>query len=76
LTAREAARMTEAAASRLRELLDGGIPAADITEAVTDAAVVFLLTMRKHGVLDPKWIPACTVMWNGEAAEERVFFGA
>ena len=72
----EAAEMTEAAAAHLVELLEDGLPAADLTEAVTDAAVVFLLAMKRHGISDPKRIPACTVMWNGRDARERVFFGS
>jgi hypothetical protein len=75
LTAREAIRMTEVAAGHLSEILDGGLPAADLTEAVTDAAVVFLLAMRRNGISDPKRIPACTVMWNGPEGRERVVFG-
>ena len=46
--------MTEVAASHLSDILDGGLPAADLTEAVTDAAVVFLLAMRRSGILRPK----------------------
>lgn len=76
LSADEAARMAGTAAAHLSELLDSGLPAADLTEAVTDAAVVFLLAMKRHGIHDPKRIPACTVMWHGEEAQEHVFFGA
>lgn len=76
LTPIEAAKMAEIAADHLTELLESGLPAADLTEAVTDAAVVFLLAMKNHGIHDPKRIPACTVMWNSEEAREHVFFGA
>lgn len=75
LTPSEAAMMAQTAASHLTDLLDTGLSASDLTEAVTDAAVVFLLAMRRSGVTDPKRIPACTVMWSGEDAQERVFFG-
>ncbi|WP_373503936.1 hypothetical protein [Aestuariivirga sp.] len=76
LTAPEAAKMAEVAAGHLADLLDSGLPAADLTEAVTDAAVVFLLAMKRNGISDPKRIPACTVMWNGQESRERVFFGS
>ncbi len=76
LSSAEAAQMTEMAALHLSEILESGLPAADLTEAVTDAAVVFLLAIRKQGVTDPKRIPACTVMWNGHEHREHVFFGA
>ena len=42
----------------------------------TDAAVVFLLAMKRFGVSDPKRIPACTVMWNGQEHREHVLLGA
>jgi hypothetical protein len=76
LSTTEATRMAEHAAGHLTDLLDSGLAASDLTEAVTDAAVVFLLAMKRNGVTDPKRIPACTVMWSGEDAKERVFFGA
>lgn len=64
LSAREAAELSEAAALHLMELLEQGLPAADLPEAVADAAVVFLIAMKRHGIADPKRIPACAVMWN------------
>lgn len=75
LSPTEAEKMTEMAATHLTDILDGGLPAADLTEAVTDAAVVLLLAMRRNGILDPKRIPACTVMWNGHEGREHVVFG-
>ena len=68
----EALELSEAAAFHLVELLEEGLPAADLCEAVTDAAVVFLIAMKRHGISDPKRIPACTVMWTGETGRERV----
>lgn len=76
LTSPESVRMTEAAATHLAEMLETGLHSSDLTEAVTDAAVVLLLAMRRQGIADPKRIPACTVMWNGLEGRERVFFGA
>jgi hypothetical protein len=72
----ECLEMAEKAADHLTQILDSGLSSADLTEAVTDAAVVLLLSMRRNGVTDPKRIPACTVMWNGHEGRERVFFGA
>ena len=76
LSAREAAELSECAALHLMELLEEGLPAADLSEAVADAAVVFLLAMKRHGIADPKRIPACTVMWNLAAGREHVSLGS
>jgi hypothetical protein len=76
LSPAEARRMSEVAAAHLGDLLESGLPAADLTEAVTDAAVVFLLAMRRSGIADPKRIPACTVMWNGQSGREHVMFAS
>lgn len=64
LSPAEAADLSETAALHLMELLDEGLPAADVAEAVADAAVVFLIAMRRQGISDPKRIPACAVMWT------------
>ena len=40
--------------------------------AVVDAAVVFLLAMKRHGVSDPRRIPACTVRWALHGERESV----
>jgi len=76
LSAMEAANMTEAAGHHLVEILEGGLATADLTDAVTDAAVVFLLAMKRYGISDPKRIPACTVMWHGQDGQGHVFLGA
>ncbi|MEI7600480.1 MAG: hypothetical protein WCJ41_14315 [Aestuariivirga sp.] len=72
LTASEAAELSDAAALHLMELLEEGLPAADLSEAVADAAVVFLIAMKRHGIADPKRIPACAVMWNLHAERAHV----
>lgn len=72
LSVSEAAELSEAAALHLMELLEQGLPAADLPEAVADAAVVFLIAMKRHGIADPKRIPACAVMWNLHAERARV----
>jgi hypothetical protein len=76
LTATESIRMSEVAAGHLSDILESGLSSSDLTAAVTDAAVVFLLALKRNGISDPKRIPACTVMWNGDGGEERVVFGA
>ena len=76
LSAQEALRMSEVAGNRLAEIIESGLTSADLTDAVTDAAVVLLLAMKRYGVKDPKRIPACTVMWNGQEGQERVLLGA
>ncbi len=76
LSAAEALELTEAAAAHLAELLEDGLAAVDLAEAVTDAAVVFLLAMRRQGICDPRRIPACSVRWNGREAREQVVFSA
>lgn len=76
LSPKETTRMAQVAASHLTSILDSGIGAADLTDAVTDAAVVLLLAMRRQGIADAKRIPACTVMWNGQEGRERVLLSA
>lgn len=68
----ELRKMTDAAASQLCRILESGLDTADLTEAVTDAAVVLLLAMKRRGISDPERIPPCTVMWHGQDARERV----
>ena len=72
LSARESAELSEAAALHLIELLEDGLPAADIADAVADAAVIFLIAMKRQGIADPKRIPACAVMWNLHAQRAHV----
>ena len=72
LSARESAELSEAAALHLIELLEDGLPAADIADAVAVAAVIFLIAMKRQGIADPKRIPACAVMWNLHAQRAHV----
>lgn len=76
LSTSELAALGEVAVGSLTELLEGGLSTADLAAAVTDAAVVFLLAMKRHGISDPKRIPACTVAWPGNGRRERVRFSA
>ena len=64
--------MTTLAGQRLSEMLEENLDAEDLTELVSDAAVLFLLAMRRFGVSEAERIPACTVKWNGQEATESV----
>ena len=64
--------MTTLAGKRLSDMLEDNLDSEDLTDIVSDAAVLFLLAMRRHGVDDAKRIPACSVKWNGQEAIESV----
>lgn len=64
--------MTTLAGQRLSEMLEENLDTEDLTELVSDAAVLFLLAMRRFGVSEANRIPACTVKWNGQEACESV----
>ncbi|NJM28802.1 MAG: hypothetical protein HC855_00485 [Rhizobiales bacterium] len=76
LSMSELNNMAELAGRRLTELLDDNLESGDLTDLVTDAAVLFLLALRRHGVDDANRIPPCTVMWNGQEGRERVLMRA
>ena len=64
--------MTTLAGKRLSDMLEENLDSEDLTELVSDAAVLFLLAMRRFGVSEANRIPACTVKWNGQEATESV----
>ncbi len=64
--------MTTLAGRRLSDMLEDNLDSEDLTDLVSDAAVLFLLAMRRFGVSEAKRIPACTVKWNGQQATESV----
>ena len=64
--------MTALAGQRLSDMLEANLDAEDLTELVSDAAVLFLLAMRRFGVSEADRIPACTVKWNGQESAESV----
>jgi hypothetical protein len=72
----EIGKMSAAAAGQLARILESGLETADLTEAVTDAAVVLLLALKHQGIASPKRIPPCTVMWHGPEQGGRVLLGA
>jgi hypothetical protein len=64
--------MTTLAGKRLSEMLEEDLEAENLTDLVSDAAVLFLLAMRRFGVSEANRIPACIVKWNGQEASESV----
>ncbi len=64
--------MTTLAGQRLSEMLEENLDTENLSDLVTDAAVLFLLAMRRFGVSEANRIPACTVKWNGQEASESV----
>ena len=76
LTAREAQRMSEEAGRRLSQILEDSADASDLTDLVSDAAVLFLLTLRRHGISSPLAAQPCTVVWVGMAGHEHLLMRA
>jgi hypothetical protein len=76
LSPEELIRMSKTAGSRLAQTIDENIDATNLTDAVTDAAVLFLLTLRRKGVRTPDEIQPCTVLWDDEAAQEYLLLQA
>jgi len=72
----EARKMSKIAGTRLAHLIDENIDSEDLTEMVTDAAVLFLLTVRRKGMVTPDDIRPCTVFWDDETAQEYLLLEA
>jgi hypothetical protein len=72
LPAKDLKAMTTLAGQRLSDMLEDNLDSEDLTDIVSDAAVLFLLAMRRHGVSEANRIPACTVKWNGQEDIESV----
>ena len=60
----------------LRAFEDAPEPAPGLSEMVTDAAVLFLLGVRSHGVSTPDAIPACTVSFDAEHGRAKMALSA
>ncbi len=56
----------------LASVLEDNIDAADLTDVVSDAAVLFLLAMRRAGVRTLDEIGPCTLLWDDERRQELV----
>jgi hypothetical protein len=76
LSPRELTDMCRLAGTRLAEAMEETIEAADLSEIVTDAAVLFLLGIRRHGIRTPEDIPACSVCYDVSRGEEIVALSA
>jgi hypothetical protein len=72
LDAKDLSLMCKLAGKRLAQALEENIEAADLSEIVTDAAVLFLLGIRRHGIRTPEDIPACSVSYDVSRGEEMV----
>ncbi|HEY7765131.1 MAG TPA: hypothetical protein VIB38_09100 [Aestuariivirgaceae bacterium] len=76
LPVKELAKMCKIAGERLARAMEESIEAADLSEVVTDAAVLFLLGIRRHGIRTPDDIPACSVSYDLARGEEMVALSA
>ena len=68
----EAADYCQRAAGRLSRAFDSGIAAADLPDIVANAAVLFLLTLRRAGVRSPADISPCTISYDSSSRSGRV----
>ena len=76
LSALEAVRLSDEAGRRLARILEDSADASDLPDIVTDAAVLFLLTLRRYGVASPAAIPPCTLVWEGASGQEHFLMRA
>ena len=72
LPAAALADMSKLAGERLASVLEDNIGSADLTDVVSDAAVLFLLAMRRAGVRTPDEIGPCTLLWDEARHQELV----
>lgn len=70
------ADMSRIAGRRLSDVLDENLDCADIVDIVTDAAVLFLLAMRRLGLRTPDEIRPCTLLWDEAVGRELVVMRA
>lgn len=72
LPAAALADMSQLAGARLASVLEDNIDAADLTDVVSDAAVLFLLAMRRAGVRTTDEIGPCTLLWDDQRRQETI----
>lgn len=72
LPAAALADMSKLAGERLASVLEDNIGSADLTDVVSDAAVLFLLAMRRAGVRTPDEIGPCTLLWDEARHQELI----
>jgi hypothetical protein len=65
-------QLTQNAGDRLGAILAEECSSDSISEMVTDAAVLFLLAMRRHGINQSERITPCRVKWHGQSHQETV----
>ena len=68
----DAADYCRRAAGRLSRAFDSEIASADLSDIVANAAVLFLLSLRKSGVASADEIGPCQVRYDGTEAGGRV----
>jgi hypothetical protein len=68
----DAATYCHRAADRLSRAFDSGIAAADLPDLVANAAVLFVLSLRKAGVRSTGDISPCTVQYDGSSRTGEV----
>jgi hypothetical protein len=76
LSSEEIAVMSRTAGNRLAQIVEDNLDAANITDIVTDAAVLFLLALRARGIQNPDDIQPCTVFWDEESSQEYILLQA
>jgi hypothetical protein len=72
LPASALADMSKLAGERLTLVLEDNIGSADLADLVSDAAVLFLLAMRRAGIKTPDEIGPCTLLWDETRQQELV----
>jgi hypothetical protein len=72
LPASALADMSKLAGERLTLVLEDNIGSADLADLVSDAAVLFLLAMRRAGIKTPDEIGPCTLLWDEARQQELV----
>jgi len=68
----QAADYCRRAASRLSRAFDSEIASADLSKLVANAAVLFLLSLRKSGITSPGDIGPCEVCYDGSEVAGEV----
>jgi hypothetical protein len=72
----EMSAMCRVAGARLTKIFEDNIASENLTDIVTDAAALFLLALRRHGVRTTKDIKPCTLVWGGKTGQERLLMQA
>jgi hypothetical protein len=72
----ELSKMCKIAGERLARAMEERIEFADLPELVVDAAVLFLLAIKRYGIRSPEDIPACSVSYDVARGQEVVVLPA